>query len=289
MGSGERLALCLHGFPEHAYSWHHQMPMLAEQGYRVWAPNLRGYGNTDSPRQIDAYRLETLVADVMALIGAAGAKETLLLGHDWGGALAWLVAMDHPAMVERVIICNLPHPACFLRELKRPVQFLKSWYVLLFQVPWLPELLLGAFHAQGVARVIGRSAQNRSRLPLDVLRVYRDNACRPGGLTAMLNWYRAGLRRGGMKLLERKTYPEINIPTLLLWGDADVALSIRTTVGTDKYVRNLTFRVLHGVSHWIQQEAPEAVNGIIAAWLEGRHVPEYGEFIASSQRYSRED
>jgi pimeloyl-ACP methyl ester carboxylesterase len=189
--------------------------------------------------------------------------------------------MDHPAMIERLIICNLPHPACFVRELKRPVQLLKSWYVLLFQIPWLPEALLGAFHAHGVARAIGGSPQDRSRFPDEVLRVYRDNASRPGGLTAMLNWYRAGLRRGGMQLLKRKAYPEINTPALLLWGDADVALSVRTTVGTEKYVRNLTFRLLPGVSHWIQQEAPEAVNGMITAWLEGRRVPEYRELIAA--------
>ena len=276
-GDGNRLALCLHGFPEQAYSWRYQMALLAQLGYRVWAPNLRGYGGSDAPREKTAYRLETLVNDVAGLIQVSGAQETLLVGHDWGGVLAWLIAMDRPSMINRLIILNLPHPACFLREVKRPVQFAKSWYVLLFQIPWLPEFLLGAFRAWGVGEMIRRSARDRSRFPDETLAVYRENASRPGGLTAMLNWYRASLQLGGWGKLERKCYPTIETPTLFLWGDADAALSLRTTRGTEKYVSNLTFRVLDGVSHWIQQEAAEEVNLMITAWLRGDRVPEYEE------------
>src|SRR6478672_964138 len=100
LGSGDRLALCLHGFPEHAISWRHQMPLLAKLGYRVWAPNLRGYGGTDSPPEVSAYRVEVLVEDVAALIRASGARETLLIGHDWGGALAWMLAMRRPSLID---------------------------------------------------------------------------------------------------------------------------------------------------------------------------------------------
>jgi epoxide hydrolase 4 len=276
-GRGDRLALCLHGFPEHAYSWRYQIPMLAQLGYRVWAPNLRGYGNSDSPKGVRAYRLETLVDDVAGLIEASGTRETLLIGHDWGGVLAWQIAMDRSASIDRLIILNLPHPACFLREVKRPVQFFKSWYVFMFQMPVLPELLLGAFHARGVGAMIRRSSRNASRFPEQTLEVYRQNASRPGGLAAMLNWYRAALRGGGVKTLYRDRYPTIETPTLFLWGDADAALSLRTTEDTREYVPNLTFRVLQGVSHWIQQEAPEAVNAMIGAWLKGKPVPEYEE------------
>src|SRR5712692_5607259 len=98
-GSGDRLALCLHGFPEHAVSWRHQMPLLARLGYRVWAPNLRGYGGTDSPREVAAYRIDVLVDDVAGLIRASGARETLVIGHDWGGALAWTLAMRKPTLI----------------------------------------------------------------------------------------------------------------------------------------------------------------------------------------------
>ncbi|HYM03623.1 MAG TPA: alpha/beta hydrolase [Stellaceae bacterium] len=277
LGSGDRLALCLHGFPEHAYSWRHQMPLLARHGYRVWAPNLRGYGGTDSPREISAYRIETLVDDVVGLIKAAGARETLLIAHDWGGALAWLVAMDHPTLVDRLVVLNLPHPACFLREVRRPRQMLKSWYMLFFQLPVVPEMLLGANGARAVAEMIRGSSRDPKRFPDEAVEVYRRNAARPGGLTAMLNWYRALVRGGGMRASPRREFPVIAAPTLFLWGDADVALDIRTTEGTNAYVADLTFRVLPGVSHWIQQEAPEAVNAMLDAWLAGRPVPEYDE------------
>lgn len=282
VGHGDRLALCLHGFPEHAYSWRYQMPLLAKLGYRVWAPNLRGYGNTDSPRGIAAYKTRTLVADVIELIRASGAKEVLLMAHDWGGALAWSLALKAPELIQRLIILNLPHPACFSRELRRRVQLAKSWYMFFFQIPWLPEFLLGRRHGRVIAETIRRTSRDPARFPDEALEVYRQNAARPGGLTAMINWYRASLRHGGFIRLRKGTIPIVNIPTLFLWGDADVALSIRTTRGTEQYVSDLTFRVFPGVSHWIQQEAPDAVNAMIEAWLSGRRVPEYTEIVRES-------
>lgn len=266
MGNGNRLALCLHGFPEHAYSWRYQMPLLAKLGYRVWAPNLRGYGKTDSPREIPAYRLTNLLADVASLIKASGASEVIVIAHDWGAALAWELAMRKPELIQRLVVCNLPHPACFLRELAKPVQFLKSWYILFFQIPYLPEALLGFDHARLIGRMI------RGHISAEAIQAYRDNASRPGALTAMLNWYRA-LRYEALP----KQFPLIEVPTLLLWGDADFALSIRTTVGTENHVKNLTFRVLPEVSHWVQQEASEAVNHMLECWLTGKPVPEYRE------------
>jgi pimeloyl-ACP methyl ester carboxylesterase len=275
MGTGDRLALCLHGFPEHAYSWRHQMPLLAHLGYRVWAPNLRGYGNTDSPREVSAYKTRTLVEDVAGLIKAAGAKETLLIAHDWGGVLAWSLAMYQPQLIDRLAVLNLPHPACFARELRKPPQLFKSWYIYFFQLPRLPELMLSRNNARATSGVIRGTSRNPARFTAEDLEVYRANAARPGGLTAMINWYRALLRGGGLRRSMPKNIPTINIPTLFLWGDADSALSINTTRGTEKYVSNLTFRVFPGVSHWIQQEAPEAVNAMLEAWLTGQPVPEY--------------
>ena len=289
MGSGDRLALCLHGFPEHAYSWRHQMPLLARLGYRVWAPNLRGYGGTDSPREVSAYKTSTLVEDVVALIHAAGAKETLLLGHDWGGALAWSLAltqqaksapagepgMEQPRLIDKLVVMNLPHPACFARELRRPPQLFQSWYMFFFQLPWLPEFMLRRDHARATSGIIRGSSRNPARFTDADLEVYRANAARPGGLTAMINWYRALFRGGGISRFRGGNIPVIEIPTLFLWGDADTALSFRTTEGTEKYVSHLTFRVFPGVSHWIQQEAPEAVNAMLEAWLTGQPVPEY--------------
>ena len=281
MGSGDRLALCLHGFPEHAYSWRHQMPLLAKLGYRVWAPNLRGYGNTDSPREVSAYTPRTLVEDVASLIKAAGARETLLLAHDWGAALAWSLAMQQPKLIDRLVVLNMPHLACFARELRRPGQLLKSWYIFFFQLPWLPEFLLGRRQGRAAAELIRKTSRDPARFPDEVLEVYRANAARPGGLAAMIHWYRAAFRGGGMRRFFGRNIPSIHIPTLFLWGDADVALNLRTTRGTEKYVSDLTFRVLPGISHWVQQEAPEAVNAMLEAWLTGRRVPEYPELAVS--------
>jgi len=281
MGSGDRLALCLHGFPEHAYSWRHQMPLLARLGYRVWAPNLRGYGNTDSPREVSAYKISTLVEDVACLIRAANPRETFLLGHDWGGLLAWLLAMEQPQLIDRLAIMNVPHPTCFVRELRRPGQLARSWYFLFVQLPWLAEFLLSRGNGRAAAHIIRRTSRNPARFPNDALEVSRANAARPGGLTAMLNWYRAAFRGGEIRRYSARNAPIIRVPTLFLWGDADVALSLRTTRGTEQYVSDLTMRVLPGVSHWIQQEAPEAVNAMLEAWINGRHVPEYSELPPS--------
>jgi epoxide hydrolase 4 len=281
MGAGDRLALCLHGFPEHAYSWRYQMPLLARLGYRVWAPNLRGYGNTDSPREVSAYKISTLVEDVACLIRAVNPRETLLLGHDWGGLLAWLLAMERPQLIDCLAIMNVPHPACFIRELRRPGQLARSWYFFFVQLPWLPEFFLSRGDGRATAHIIRRSSRNPARFPNDALEVIRANAARPGGLTAMLNWYRAAFRGGETRRYSGRNTPIIRVPTLFLWGDADVALSLRTTHGTEQYVSDLTMRVLPGVSHWVQQEAPEAVNAMLEAWLSGRRVPEYSELPPS--------
>lgn len=282
LGAGDRLALCLHGFPEHACSWRHQMPLLARLGYRVWAPNLRGYGGTDSPLPVSAYKTRTLVEDVAALIRAANARETLVLAHDWGGALAWSLAMEQPQLIHRLVMLNMPHPACFARELRRPAQLLKSWYIFFFQLPWLPEFLLGLGQGRSTASVIRRASRNPERFPDEVLEIYRANAARAGGLTGMINWYRAMFRGGALRRFRSGNIPVIHIPTLFLWGDADVALGIGTARGTEQYVSDLTFRILPGVSHWSQQEAPEAVNAMLEAWLSGRRVPEYGELAVPS-------
>jgi pimeloyl-ACP methyl ester carboxylesterase len=230
---------------------------------------------------VAAYKTRTLVDDVAALIEAANPREVLLLAHDWGAALAWLLAMDQPKLINRLVILNLPHPACFAREVRKPVQLFKSWYTLFFQLPWLPEHILGRREGRGASELIRKTSRNPARFPDEALEIYRANAARPGGLRTMLNWYRAFFRYGGLRRFFGNDIPVIHTPTLFLWGDADVALSLRTTLGTEKYVSDLTFRVFPGVSHWIQQEAPDEVNAMLEAWLLGRRVPEYSDLRVS--------
>lgn len=271
-GEGERLALCLHGFPESSYAFRHQLPLFAKLGYRAWAPDMRGYGKSSRPSGVDAYRMDHLEADVAGLIDASGAKRVTLVGHDWGGMVAWAFASHAARRLERLIIMNAAHPACFLRALRSPRQLLRCWYILAFQIPWLPEKLLGAFGAAAVGRAIAHSAVDRSRFPKEVLQVYQRNALEPQALTAMLNYYRAIPRT--LREPSQRGHSVIETPALMLWGERDAALGKELTRETDRYVRDLTLRYLPDVSHWIQQEAPETVNRMIAAWLSDRPVPQ---------------
>jgi pimeloyl-ACP methyl ester carboxylesterase len=266
-GEGDKLALLLHGFPECAYSWRSQIPLLARMGYRVWAPDLRGYGKSDKPEGISEYTIDKLTQDVADLIDISGAKSVLLCGHDWGALIAWHFAMHRLRPIERLVIMNVPHPACFLQHGRTLRQLRKSWYIVFFQIPWLPELLLSRHNCEFVVRAFKRLAVDKSRFPPEVLEVFRKNASEPRALTAMLNYYRAlrYARVWSQRRLPR--FPRIEVPTLMIWGERDLALGKELTYGTDQYVSNLTLRYLPDVSHWVQQEAPETVNAMLDAWL----------------------
>ncbi len=263
-GDGDRLALLLHGFPEHAVSWRHQMAPLASLGFRVWAVNLRGYGRTTRLPGLADYALPVLLADVAALINAAtaeglGSGGTVLVGHDWGGVLAWCVAALRLRPLDRLAILNAPHPVRFRAALRRPAQLRKSWYMALFQLPWLPERLLVADDAAAIRRMFAGL-----RLPPAILATYTRQITEPGAATAMLNWYRAARRPiSRVAGLGRV----IETPTLVIWGERDVALDLACLDGLDRHVRHLTIRRLPGISHWVQQEAPEAVNAALCDFL----------------------
>jgi epoxide hydrolase 4 len=264
-GSGDRLALCLHGFPELNYSWRFQMPMLAAKGWRVWAANSRGYGASSKPVGVRAYGLDHLCRDVAALIDASGAKEVMLVAHDWGAIIAWYFAILKVRPLTRLVIMNVPHPKVALREARRFSQLRRSWYIFFFQLPWLPERMFGAKGASAIKGAFIDMAVDKGRFPKDVLRTYADAALRPGALTGMINYYRALLR-----------YPKVSeigdgrvdVPTLMIWGEEDSALGIDCSVGTEEWVDDLTLRRLPGVSHWVQQEAPDKVNSLMTEWLD---------------------
>ena len=268
--ASRKLALLLHGFPECAFSWRHQMQFLAERGYRVWAPNQRGYGNSPMHRGVASYRVEELTNDVAQLIDASGCSEVMLAGHDWGAMVAWELAMRRLRPLARLAIFNVPHPAIFREQLRtNKTQRRRSWYVAFFQLPWLPEYFVRRNNAAMIERAFRGMAIDKARFGDDVIDVYRANALRPGGATAMVNWYRAA---GGRFGAEAAT-PAIETPTLMVWGEEDAALGKELTHGTERFVADLTLRYLPRVSHWVQQEAPERVNEIWAAWLDGRDVP----------------
>lgn len=273
--NGGKLALCLHGFPEHAHSWRFQIPALVAQGYRVWVPNLRGYGGTSTPPHVRDYAMPQLLEDIAGLIDASGATEVTLLAHDWGAVIAWYFAMLKIRPLQRLVIMNVPHPEPMQREIRQnAAQRRSSWYVLFFQIPWLPEVLLGRKQGRAMGQLFRDSSNNPGNFSDADLQVYQRNAARRGGLRGMINYYRALLRHP----LKLETTPVIETPTLMLWGEDDMALTKACTYGTEQWVSNLTIRYLPGVSHWVQQDAPQTVNDMLAAWLQDKPVPEMSTF-----------
>ena len=265
-GTGPKLMLCLHGFPEHSFSWRYQLPMLADMGYTVWAPNMRGYGLSSRPLRVADYRMEELIEDVYGLYEASGCSSLTILAHDWGAVIAWQYAMLKRSDLDHLIICNVPHPAAMQENFDRN-QLKKSWYVFFFQIPWLPEYSMGRREAEPIATMLRNSNSKPEMFPDEVINVYRKNAAQPRALNAMVNYYRALLRYGRRKYKTLSEFPIIDTPTLMVWGEEDVALSKKTTLNTDRYVSNLTLKYLPGVSHWVQQEAPDQVNNLIKEFL----------------------
>lgn len=264
-GKGKKLALCLHGFPELHFSWRFQMPLLADMGYRVWAPNMRGYGGTSKPDTVRDYALDHLCADIAALIDASGADEVTLFAHDWGAIVAWAFAVQKIRPLKKLIIMNVPHPMVGQREIRHWRQLRRSWYIFFFQIPWLPEKLLARNNGQPIKRAFSNMACDQANFTPEALDVYARAATRPGSLKSMVNYYRALVRhQDTIDIGDGK----IDIPTLMIWGEEDSALNIHCTEGTEEWVDDFTLRRLPGVSHWVQQEAPEKVNAILQEWLD---------------------
>lgn len=257
-GTGDHLALCLHGFPEHLVSWRAQAPVLAAMGYRVWAVNQRGYGQSSRPDGVAAYAMRHLLADVAGLIDASGARRVTLVAHDWGAMVAWCFAAGQVRPIERLVIMNVPHPLCFRAALKHWRQRRKSWYVYFFQIPGVADRLLAA---RGGAAV--RGMFRGTGIPAEIVDLYAREVATPRAATAMLNWYRAMRLTQGVPRLDRP----IEVPTLVIWGERDVALDLICLDGTERYVRDLRIERLPGISHWVQQHAPDQVNALLRGFL----------------------
>lgn len=268
---GAKFALLLHGFPESNLSWRFQVPLLVALGYEVWAPNLRGYGGSSRPLGVQAYRVSHLVKDVAGLIDAgADGRPVTLMAHDWGAIIAWAFAADQIRPLDKLVIMNVPHPARMIEGLRTWAQIKRSWYIYFFQLPWLPEFVIGAREAAVIGRIFYDMAVDKTNFTPDVLAAYRANAAIPGALTAMINYYRASARGNDLSRYRRANVTPIMTPTLMIWGEEDTALGVELTDGYDGLVDDFTLVRLAGVSHWVQQEAPEKANAAIAEWLGRR-------------------
>jgi pimeloyl-ACP methyl ester carboxylesterase len=253
-GSGSETVLFLHGFPEQWYSWRHQIAAFSPD-YRIVAPDLRGYNETEATGPYDT---ATLQQDVLSLIDLLGVERVHLVAHDWGAAIAWLIAINHPEVLRSLVIMNVPHPRMFEKGLRSPRQLLRSWYVFAFQLPWLPERAVARDSYRPLARGIIRQCAPGT-FTRDDIKVMLEG-WRRQGLAGGINWYRAALRH---RQPLPDPLPTIEIPTTMIWGENDVALGKELTVGTEDYVANLTLNYLPAVSHWVQQEAPGQVNAFL--------------------------
>jgi epoxide hydrolase 4 len=264
------LAVLLHGFPETSYAWRKQIPALAEH-FRVVAPDLRGFGESDKPTRMRDYRIGHLTADVVGLIHALGEDRAHVVGHDWGGAVAFATAQAHPEAVDRLAVINAPHPAVFLREMRRfSRQLLRSWYILFFQLPRIPERALLRDRAARIARLLRNSAIGDAAFSEADLLEYRRAFSLPGAATASLSYYRAAFRdivAGRLSDPKRS----IRAPTLLIWGEKDIALGIELTHGLERFIdAELRVERVPNTSHWVNEERPELVNRLLIEFLSGK-------------------
>ncbi|MCY4619969.1 MAG: alpha/beta hydrolase [Chloroflexi bacterium] len=288
------LAILLHGFPEFWWSWRLQIPALAAAGYWVVAPDLRGYNLSDAPSDVQDYSMDLLTEDVQRLIAHFGREQAVIVGHDWGGAVAWQFAMDYPASVERLVVMNAPHPERMAEAFGSKINFRqigRSWYMFVFQIPKLPERWLATNDYERVGWALRDSAAHPEAFPPEVLQEYRRAAAR-NGLTGPLHFYRAAVRAAaqesrtrlgkrfvglaqaldsvlGSAPAESTEFPVISAPTLLLWGERDTALGKELTEGMDNLFSGpFEITYLPDCGHWVQQEGAEDVNRLMLEFLE---------------------
>ena len=256
-----RPIMLLHGFPEFGWGWRKQIDALAERGFRVVVPDLRGYGESDAPRSVEAYRRSSLVADIVGLADALGFERFDLVGHDWGGLVAWPLVGRHAHRVRRLVILSAPHSDTMTDELFRhPMQLVRSSYVAFFQLPWIAEAALRFDRFAALRYAMTGSARAGTFAPSDLDR-YVEAWTGEGRLTAMLNYYRA------LRLPEPKV-GRITIPTLILWGALDSALATHLAYAAKKMCGDAELKIRADVSHWLHLEEPEWVSNEIGAFLE---------------------
>jgi pimeloyl-ACP methyl ester carboxylesterase len=244
------VVILLHGYPETKESWDAVIPGLTGAGYRVLAPDQRGYSPGARPKGRRAYSADKLVGDVLALADAAGADRFHVVGHDWGGAVAWYSAMWHPDRVATMTSLATPHPSAFAKSLVTSTQLFKSWYFLFYQLPRLPEWTA----ASPFGKPRFRATLLRSGLPPEKLDAYMAVLDQPGAMTAAINWYRA------VPFTPPSQLRPVTVPALYVYGAGDFALGRRPADLTARYVTGpYRYEILTGVSHWIPEEVPDLV------------------------------
>ncbi len=258
------VVLLLHGFPEFWYGWHRQIEPLAATGFRVVVPDQRGYNLSSKPSGVAAYALTELVSDVIAIADQLGQEKIFLAGHDWGAAVAWSAALLHPQRIAKLVVLNVPHPSVMRKFLStHPRQFLRSWYMFFFQLPWLPEALFSAFDFRVGSRSILRSSRPGTFSAEDLAQ-YRSAWSQPGALTAMIHWYRA-LFRTRVRFQDKT----VRVPTRVLWGERDDFLLSEMAHESLRYCTSAELFTFANATHWLQHEEPARVSELLIDFFRG--------------------
>ena len=257
-GNGKKLVVLLHGWPEFWYTWRYQIPELAKH-FTVYAPDLRGFNLSDKPHGISNYKTDTVASDIAALVQQSGFKKALIVGHDWGGAVAWTFATMFPELTEKLVVCNCPHPKLMLDSFKsNPSQLIKSWYIFMHQIPLLPEMIYQFTLPLFFKQFVRGWMYNKHNFSDDDLNEFVKAFKHEGALTGSINYYRAMLQtKPNLKIFDKK----IQSPTLLIWGEGDKALGKELTYNTEKYIdAAYEVKYIPNCSHWTQNDCPELVN-----------------------------
>jgi len=262
-GAGPPVIL-LHGFPENWTSWRHQIRSLSAAGFEVWAPDLRGYNESDRPKTRQAYELSQLVEDVAALVKATGRPKAHIVGHDWGGIVAWAFAGERPDLVDRLVILNAPHLQLY-REKLWFRQMFRSWYVLFFQLPLLPEWLLQFRRAAMLRRLFRKHPARKGTFDDKVIDAYVGAFAAPGAMTAALNYYRQNFRPRRQEPARRA---RTDAPTLVIWGELDRALGTELLEGLERVAPKVRIHRIADAGHWVQNEASDEVNRVLISFLK---------------------
>jgi pimeloyl-ACP methyl ester carboxylesterase len=260
------LVVLLHGFPEFWWSWRKQIGPLAEKGYRVFAPDQRGYNTSDKPNGVAAYRLDLLAKDVIGLIDRAGVEKAYIVGHDWGGMVAWWIGLRFPERAKKIVILNVPHPRVMTTHMFRSAaQLRKSWYTLFFQLPYLPERV--AFVGKDGARMAGvfETTSRPGTFSDADLEQYKEAWRQPGAARAMIHWYRAALTLPFSRRLDGGE--RVRVPLMLIWGTGDQVLGEEMAPMSIALCDAGRLERIATAGHWVHHEEPERVNQLLLDFL----------------------
>lgn len=257
------LVVLLHGFPEFWYEWYDYIEPFVDAGYRVLAPDQRGYNRSDKPSGTRPYRITELSQDIVDLIATEGSESTHVIGHDFGAAVGWDIALRHPGTVDQLGVINVPHPTVFRRVLRsNPTQLRNSWYMFFLQLPRLPEWYLGRNDHEFLVATMQEKAQAGTFDEMD-FEWYQNAWAADGAVTAMINWYRALFRHGGEPPSDR-----VQAPTLIIWGENDEALVPEMAPESLNYCDSGSLKLIPDGTHWVPHEHPDRITDLLLNHLE---------------------